>query len=179
MAYLYLKVNASKMSVNDMNQIVGNNQQFTVSSTSGASTTLTVTISAAHELMNGDTVFVSGLLTSGNAPVSYIEPITLLVKPVEGLFVVSSVETVGISTTFNITIPAAISTGQAVSGAISKFTDPDANGLASVNNLLSGIQAGAIDATVEISSSNADKALPASSQGVPGIAGAINFYNLK
>lgn len=179
MAYLYLKVNASKMSVNDMNQIVGNNQQFTVSSTSGASTTLTVTTSVAHNLVNGDTVFVAGLLTSGNAPVSYIEPVTSLVKPVEGLYVVSSAGTVGVSTTFNITIPAAISTAQAASGAISKFTAPDANGLANVNNLLSGIQAGTIDAIVEMSASNADKALPPSSQGIAGVAGAINFYNLK
>lgn len=174
MAYLYLKVEASSLSVNDMNRVVGNNPQFTVSSTSGASTTLTVNTSAAHGYSNGDTVFIAGLLAASGAPVTYTEPVTSLVRPIEGLFVISSVA----STSFQITIPAAASAA-AASGAVSRFTAPAAGDMNPICNLLSGIQAGAIDAVVEVSSSNADRALPPSSQGAVGVAGALNCYNLK
>ena len=178
MAYLYLKVDASNLSVGDMNRVVGNNPQFTVSSTSGGGTTLTVNTSVAHGYSNGDTVIVAGLLAASGAPVTYTEPVTSLVRPIEGLFTISSAGTPGVSTSFQITIPAAASAA-AASGAVSKFTAPAAGDMNGICNLLSGIQAGAIDAVVEVSSSNADRALPPSSQGGAGVAGALNCYNLK
>jgi len=169
MAYLYLKVDATKLSVGDMNRVIGNNPQFTVSSTSGASTTLTVNTGSAHGFSNGDTVFIAGLLTAGAVPVANTQGV------VEGLFTISSVA----STSFQITISSALTTAQAASGAVSKFTAPAAGDMNGICNLLSGIQAGAIDAVVEVSSSNADRALPPSSQGGAGVAGTLNCYNLK
>jgi hypothetical protein len=164
MAYLYLKVDASNLSINDMNQVVGNNQQFLVSSTSGASTTLTVNTSSAHGFSNGDSVIVTGLLTSAGVPVANTQGL------VEGVFVISNVA----STSFQITISSALTTAQAASGAVGKFTAPSSNGLASVVNLISGIQAGAIDGVVQLSSSVTNRALP-----LPSSAGNVNFYNLK
>ena len=167
MAYLYLKINAPKLSVNDMNRVVGNNPQFSVSSTSGASTALTINTSTAHGLSNGDSVVVNGLLTSAGLPVVNTE------GPVEGVYVVSSAGGAG-STSFIITISSAISTAQAASGAISKFTGPYANALNPIANLISALQGGSIDGVVQCASSGTESALPPSSS-----TGAINNINLK
>jgi hypothetical protein len=164
MAYLYLKLNAPKLSVSDMNRVVGNNPQFSVSSTSGASTALTINTSTAHGLNNGDSVVVNGLLTAAGVPVVNAE------GPVEGVYVVSSVA----STSFIITISSAITTAQAASGAISKFTGTFSNALTPIYNLIMALQGGAIDGIVQCASSDTAAALPPSSS-----TGAINNINLK
>lgn len=164
MAYLYMKVDASKVSVADMNVVVGNLAQSTVSSTSGASTTLTIVTSAAHGLVAGDVIAVNGLRTSAGVPVANTE------GPVEGLY---TVVTTPLTTSLTITISSALTTGQAASGQIMKNSNASPDGLNALVNMLNGIQAGAVDAVVTIASSSSN------SSALPSSGGAFNLLNLK
>jgi hypothetical protein len=164
MAYLYLKVDASKMSVADMDNVVGNLDQLTVSSTSGASTTLTIVTSVAHGLVAGDVIAVNGLRTAAGVAVANTE------GPVEGLY---TVVTTPLTTSLTITISSALTTGQAASGQIMKNSNASSDALNPVVNLLNGIQAGTVDAVVTLASSDVN------SSALPSTNGAFNVLNLK
>lgn len=163
-SYLYVKITATNASVADLSTVIGDLAQYAVSSTSGASTTLTVNTSTDHGLSSGEKVIVSGLLTSGGVPLANTE------GPVEGLY---EVGTVGSSTSFEITISSALTTGQATAGQVTKYTSPSASALNPLVNFINGIQAGAYDATVLVAASGTNSASPAAPSG------ASNFINLK
>lgn len=164
MAYLYVKIDAPKVGVADTNMVIGNLAQSTVSSTSGASTTLTIVTSAAHGLVAGDVVAVNGLRTSAGVPVANTE------GPVEGLY---TVVTTPLTTSLTITISSALTTGQAASGQIMKNSNASPNALSALVNMINGIQAGTVDACVTLASSSTN------SSALPSTGGAFNIVNLK
>jgi hypothetical protein len=168
MAYLYLKVDASKMSVADMNVVSGNLAQVSVTSTSGASTTLTVN-ALAHGLLAGDVAVLNGLRTSAGVAVAYVDPISSLTVPVEGPYTVATAAT----NSFTITIPAVLSTGQAASGQVMKNPNSFPSALNPVVNLLNGIQAGTVDGVITIASSDVN------ASAIPSTNGSFNYVNLK
>jgi hypothetical protein len=161
-AYVYLKINATNMSAADAKTIVGNITQKTITSTSGASTTLTVN-STAHGFVAGDSVVLNGLQTSAGVPLANTQ------GPVEGVYTVATAAT----NSFTVTISSALTTGQAASGQVNKLQSLSSQVLNPVINLLNGLQAGSIDGVVTMAATATNHAAS------PAASGAFAYVNLK